>query len=337
MTKYTVVLWCSLTLTAGIWTESATGFPGVWDPHLYYLNVQVDEADVPQGSHYWRLAEGYATPPPDEGFGAVTITYQTKDLNGNFVGGKGVRVFSEGGTWQTGSTPGVFSMAGGNWLDFYNQIGPYCVEIVDQLPSDVCRGLGLPANLHFSYTIVFQEAIKGVTPNPPAPEPVGKPAGENLLVNPGAETGDGEGWSLRGVSLNADIFTNCGNRAGDYRFSWATYDGGNADMSQTLSLIPGRTYTFGFWVSKKSSETGLSLSASWSDSNGGGGSLYTMPPSETIFPIYGTRQGAEFTPQGSQVTIRLDMNYTGAYFAAFHLDEFWLLEKTNAHSSLMVR
>jgi hypothetical protein len=314
-----------------------SAFPDVWDPYLYYLNVQVDEAQVAEGEHYWRLAEGYATPPPDEGFGAVTITYRTKDINGNSIGGKGVRVFSDGGTWQTATTPGDFSMSGGNWGDFYNQVGPYSVEIMDTLPSEVCHGLGLPANLHFSYTIVFREAIKGVTPVSPSPDPVGKPDGVNLLVNPGAETGNGEGWSLHGVSLDGDIFNNCGNRAGSHRFSWQTYDGGNADMSQTVTVTPGKTYTFGFWACKKSTESALSMTVRWSDNAGGSGILYTTPTSETIFPIYGTRQGEEFTPEGDQVTVTLEMTYSGALFAAFHLDEFWFVEVQKSDATMVVR
>jgi hypothetical protein len=203
--------------------------------------------------------------------------------------------------------------------------------------SEVCRGLGLPANLHFSYTIVFQEAIKGVTPVSPAPDPVGRPDGVNLLVNPGAETGDGEGWSLHGVSLDGDIFNNCGNRAGNHRFSWQSYDAGSADMSQTVTVIPGKTYTFGFWVCKKSVESALSMTVRWSDNAGGGGVLYTMPVSETIFPIYGTRQGEEFTPGGDRVTVRVEMSYSGAQFAAFHLDEFWFVEVRKNNATMVVR
>jgi hypothetical protein len=300
----------------------------VWDPYLFYLNVQIVEAEPPPGTRYWRLTEGYVTPPPDEGMGDVILQYQTKDADGYFTGGQTVRIFSDGGTWHTGTSPGTFAMSGGNWLDFYNQIGPYKVEILEGRPSDVCWGLGLPGNHHFSYRIVFREVTQGETANPPPLPPLGKPEGTNLLVNPGAETGNGTGWSLNGVILDGDIFQNCGNRAGSHRFSWQTYGPGQARMEQTAAVTPGQTYTFGFWLSKKSSEAPLTMTVTWEDNAGGSGTLYTVPGSETIFPIYGTRQDATFVPTGSAATVRLQMAYGGGYYAAFHLDEFWLVDVT---------
>lgn len=302
-------------------------FPAIWDPYLRYLNVQVEEAEVPDGQIYWRVAEGYAVPPPDQGFGEVKITFQTKDENGNSIGGIPIRIFSAGGTLQNTMTPGVFFMGGGNWIDFYNQIGPYWLKIDNGQPSEVCKGLGLPVNQHFSYTIVFQRAIKGVTPTAPQPTKLGKPDGVNLLFNPGAEDSF-RGWSNQNMVLDGDIFTNCGNRAGAHRFSWKTFNSGSGRMEQSVAATPGATYTFGFWAAKKSSQPQLNLTASWLDNNGGSGVLYRMFAGETIYPIYGVRQDATFIPKGDQVTVQVSFTYTGAEFAAIHLDEFWLVDVT---------
>lgn len=128
------------------------------------------------------------------------------------------------------------------------------------------------------------------------------------------------------MQLNGDVFNNVGNRAGRYRFSWQTYGPGSARSTQQVSITRRKQYTCGFWISKKSSHIGLTLDATWSDNAGEQGVLYHMPESETIFPIYGTRQDQTFTPSGTQVTLNLQMRYTGSEFAAFHLDEFWLVE-----------
>ncbi len=304
---------------------TSQAFPFYWDPYLRYLNVQVEEADVPEGGTYWRVMSGDAIPPPDEGFGDVKIWVQTQDENGHSIGGIPLRFFSAGGTIQLTQTPAEFIMGGGNWIDFYNQIGPYWLAINDGRPTEVCKGLGLPVNQHFSYTIVFQRAIKGVTPTAPQPTKLGKPDGINLLTNPGAED-NFRGWSQQGMIRDGDIYNNVGNRAGAHRFSWQTFGSGNGRLEQSVSVTPGKKYTFGFWVAKKSKEASLSLNASWSDNGGGSGTLYQMPTSETIFPIYGTRQDAVFIPKGNSVTVVLTMNYSGAEFAAFHLDEFWLVE-----------
>jgi hypothetical protein len=321
-----------LGLSAG--GRAAQAFPFTWDPYLRYLNTQVTEVNVPDGTTYWRVYSGDAVPPPDTGFGDIKIWYRTVDENGSALNGIPVRVFntSSGSTLGGASTPGEFIMGGGNWSDFYNQLGPYSIEISPATgqPSEACMGLGLPANQHFSYTIVFQRAVKGVTPTAPQPTPLGKPDGTNLLVNPGAETGNLSGWSHSGMGINGDIFNNCGNRAGSYRFSWQTYGPGSAHMSQTVNVTAGNEYTFGFWVAKKSTYPYATLTASWSDNGGGSGVLYSMPESETIFPIYGTRQDATITPLGNQLTVTVSMSYTTGEFAAFHLDEFWLVEVTPA-------
>lgn len=100
-----------------------------------------------------------------------------------------------------------------------------------------------------------------------------KPDASNLLVNPGFETGDFTGWTVTGDSPNYGVniagflitgggfdgptfvLVHSGNFAG-FAIVCAIAicnpsghrNGDFLDLSQTVNLVPGVTYSVGFWV-----------------------------------------------------------------------------------------
>ena len=320
----------------------AVAFPdidgGQWDPYVRALNTQVREADgVPNGATYWRVHRVDTVPPPDSGYGLTRIVVKTVNESGNPITGIPVRVF---GTYDPSEGPvgggdfyteGECLLWGGNWPDpFYDNLGGYSAKINNGQPTEAFMGFGLPANQHWEFIVTFQRATKGTTPTWPQPTKRGLPYGENLLVNPGAEIGNLSGWSQTGgFGTDGDIFKDSGAVAGTHYFSKQFSGSGTATLSQTVTVSPGTRYTFGLWVVKKSVDPSalLPLTVTWSDNNGGSGTLYDLFGDETIYHVFWGLQDAIIDPLGDQLTVQIDVGHNGGTLAAFHFDQFWLVEE----------
>ena len=90
---------------------------------------------------------------------------------------------------------------------------------------------------------------------------------------------------------------------------------GGATLSQTVSVTPGKRYTFGFWIVKATSlgsgARDMPFTVTWSDNNGGSGSLYNVPSSGPMYYVYQVFQDGVIEPLGDQLTIELSVSYNG--------------------------
>jgi hypothetical protein len=104
----------------------------------------------------------------------------------------------------------------------------------------------------------------------------------NLISNPGFETGDFTGWTLGGAgSVNAGV--QCGNpsfpaHSGNCAADLGT---GPATLSQTLTTVPGGSYSLDFWLElTQPGGANDSFSVSW-----GGSTIFSLSSGQTTpFP-----------------------------------------------------
>ncbi|MCC7164946.1 MAG: hypothetical protein IT331_20785 [Anaerolineae bacterium] len=136
----------------------------IWDPRLPGLNVYLVPANVSNGTLYWKLIRADYHDPFQHGgdFGSDhTMYYVITDENGSRVPGQ--KVWQ---AWPDDSTS-AFTKENGiadipMWANYFPSNGPGPYDgYVDGLPSDMVRGMGLPANNHVSFIMYFQKMVKG--------------------------------------------------------------------------------------------------------------------------------------------------------------------------------
>ena len=167
----------------------------------------------------------------------------------------------------------------------------------------------------------------------------------NLLVNPGFETGNFFGWTVSGTSPNFGVGTNGQLIAGTFpgfgltsvETHSGTYAGyavvcasgpcvpsGNPldylDLTQTLAVVPGATYTVSFWLGTRSADSevvyfdGTMISVN-------GVPIHTAP-TEGVPGTGFVPESATFIASGPSATV--DFHITGSGFgdAGFSFDDF---------------
>ncbi len=166
----------------------------------------------------------------------------------------------------------------------------------------------------------------------PTPTPGGVRPG-NLLINPGAETGDFSGWSWGGDTWpEIDPSVNIPSppsHGGNHRFGWVTSFANNKKgyMYQAINTIPGHTYDFGLSFTQQDASdeymdlySGNDINADiWSHWLVGGG---------------GNKQDAwrelrtSFTAQGTRTTILINFKHIWATnYATFHVDDVYVVDR----------
>ena len=131
---------------------------------------------------------------------------------------------------------------------------------------------------------------------------------DNLVINGGFETGDFTGWTTNGAGF---LGVSTGNaNSGAYYAYFGSTDPNNPDIiSQTLTTLPGRSYTVSFWVANEGSAPGQSdFQALWDggqlvDVSGADASGYT----NYVFDVSGTGNDT-LTFQGYQVPSYYDLD-----------------------------
>lgn len=143
----------------------------IWDPRLPGLNVYLETAAVTPGTLYWKLIRADYHDPFQHGgdFGGDhNLYYVVTDANGTRLPNQKV--------WQSWPEDSVSALTNAKgiadvpmWANYFpeNGPGPYS-GYMDSLPSDVVRGMGLPANNHVSFVLYFQKTVKGANGNPTA-------------------------------------------------------------------------------------------------------------------------------------------------------------------------
>lgn len=141
----------------------------IWDSRLPGLNVSLEPATVSAGSLYWKLIRAdYHDPFQHSGdFGSDhNMYYVVTNENGARVAGQKV--------WQSWPDDAASTQTNSNgiadipmWANYFPEQGPGPYSgYVDGLPSDVVRGMGLPANNHVSFILYFQKTVKGTSGQP---------------------------------------------------------------------------------------------------------------------------------------------------------------------------
>ncbi len=203
----------------------AVAAPDYWDPRLSDLGVCYFEADVPQGTWYWKLISGAFEDETQSG-GTHHIYYKCLDESGQPI--EHQRCWAG---WPSidlaGPCPGVpdppanqiehftkgpgfddywgnFGMAGG-WCPYWptGPHGPYGAWVGDA-PSDEVWGMGLPCNLHVNYRYYWQWTSAAPPPDPEISRSPGSftrrvAQGENLSRN------TFDVWNSGGGVLNYSI------------------------------------------------------------------------------------------------------------------------------------
>lgn len=135
-----------------------------WDPRLSNELFMIWEpAQVASGQPYWRLVRARLC-KDDECGGMTNVFFKIYDESGNQLEGVAARL-----SWPEGSNVSL-SKGGSDWSDFplYGHDGWFPADChcrggynfnVEGLPSDRVLGMGLPANLHFSYFLEYQRSI----------------------------------------------------------------------------------------------------------------------------------------------------------------------------------
>ncbi|NTU43351.1 MAG: PEP-CTERM sorting domain-containing protein [Nitrospirales bacterium] len=75
-------------------------------------------------------------------------------------------------------------------------------------------------------------------------------AAANMVTNGGFETGDFTGWTITPAASGSflDVDSNWPH-SGVYGAFFGAYDYQDDSISQTISTVPGQSYTFDFWIS----------------------------------------------------------------------------------------
>jgi hypothetical protein len=90
--------------------------------------------------------------------------------------------------------------------------------------------------------------------------------GQNLVQNPGFETGDATGWTIADASGYTAVSSQTRSHSGVYCVVGGAYLT-MGTVSQTLPTLPGQTYLFSFWVYNPSNGVTEIAQAKWNGAN----------------------------------------------------------------------
>ncbi len=136
----------------------------IWDPRLAGLNVYLETATPAPGTLYWKLIRADYHDPFQHGgdFGGDHNMYYviTNENAARVPNQKVWQSWPDDATYAFTNADGIADIA--MWANYFPENGPGPYNgYVDGLPSDVVRGMGLPANNHVSFILYFQKTVKG--------------------------------------------------------------------------------------------------------------------------------------------------------------------------------
>lgn len=160
----------------------------IWDPRLPDLNVSLETANVAPGTLYWKLIRADYHDPFQHGgdFGGDhNMYFVVTDENGNRITGQKVwQSWPDDSTYAFTDARGIGDIP--MWANYFpsNGPGPYN-GYVGGLPSDIVRGMGLPANNHVSFVLYFQKTVKSGDALPThTPTATRTPTPTNIAASP---------------------------------------------------------------------------------------------------------------------------------------------------------
>jgi hypothetical protein len=132
-------------------------------------------------------------------------------------------------------------------------------------------------------------------------------SGQNLVSNPGFETGDLTGWGQSGNTSDFSV-TDSPVHSGNWAAELGPV-GSTGDLFQTLVTTPGTTYTFSFWL-ENDGGTPSSFEADWN-----GSSVFALTnPDLFDYTLYSFSELATGPSTEIDFIVRQDPNY-------WHLDD----------------
>lgn len=165
-------------------------------------------------------------------------------------------------------------------------------------------------------------------------------AGQNLLTNPGAETGTFEGWERGGNHPGQPMINPSThlavpvNHSGQYRFGISIgYVAASVYQYQTVSVTPGHTYGVSLWAVKMDG-TEERLLVTWINGPFPGveRDLYELTWSQQV-PNWTHLNGATFVPTSNQATIVLRYEHSiPSGIASVHVDDMALIDLSPTHT-----
>jgi hypothetical protein len=209
-----------------------------------------------------------------------------------------------------------------NFLVYRTQFLPY----VPGMPIYPTPTPAPPTATHTQTPTVTNTRTPTQTPEFPTPTPnVG-----NLLLNPGAETGDFSYWTIGGQKLPvidpvSDI-PSPPNHSGNHRFGlsagWETAD---SYQYQTVNVVPGASYQASMWIVRENG-TDESLEMTWFDGDWQQGTERRIYMSEGAQVVSWTLlSGVSVIPTRDRVTIVLRYRHDFATdIASIHVDDLVL-------------
>jgi hypothetical protein len=103
--------------------------------------------------------------------------------------------------------------------------------------------------------------------------------GQNLVANPGFETGNTSGWAFTPAASGSVLqFSTSSPHSGVYDAAFGAYAGLNDTLSQQLPTQAGVVYDFNFWVNTSDGDSSSYLTVSW-----GGSTILEITPTSGTF------------------------------------------------------
>ncbi len=104
-------------------------------------------------------------------------------------------------------------------------------------------------------------------------------SGQNLVSNPGFETGDTSAWTFTPAGSGSDLVVDSWDpHCGSYSVAFGAFSGQNDTLSQQLPTVAGVMYDFNFWVDNSGPGNAAYLTASW-----GGTPVLQITPASSSF------------------------------------------------------
>jgi hypothetical protein len=130
--------------------------------------------------------------------------------------------------------------------------------------------------------------------------------GQNLVTNPGFESGNFTGWTQFDNTDFTGVADNLPH-SGTFEAFFGPV-GSTGGIFQTLATTPGTTYTFSFWLENEdAAEAGQFFDASWD-----GSSVFSLDPPAGSFDY--TRESFSVLASGSSTDIRFTFENDPSFF-----------------------
>ncbi len=142
---------------------------------------------------------------------------------------------------------------------------------------------------------------------------------QNLVVNPGFETGDLTGWTFIAASSGSDFYVSTlYPHSGSYDAAFGAVGNYDDSILQAVPTTPGQSYTISFWLIHPTGESANDFSAYWD----GNELMSSSPPLPLLNADEFSYTQYTFTEPGDPSTSTTVLEFSGREVPAwFYLDD----------------